>query len=624
MSIATESQPQTMEFKTELKQLLDLIIHSLYTKSEVFLRELISNSADAIDKVRFDGLTHPEMLEGNSDWKIRIMPDEKSGTLTISDNGLGMSAETIVDNLGTIARSGTRAFMEKLKQSNAQDRPELIGQFGVGFYASFMVADRVTVVSKMAGDAPAVRWESDGQGQYTISPAERESRGTDVILHLRDDQKEFLTEWRLRDIVKRYSDFIEHPIVLVTTKDDKTEEATLNSRQAIWLRPKSEIKPEEYNAFYKQIAHDMEDPLKVIHLAADGTLEFRALLFLPKQKPFDLFSGPPKASGVSLYVKRVLIAHDCEELLPTWLRFVKGVVDSSDLPLNVSRETLQHNPILAKIRTNLVNRVLKTLEEMKTTEPEAYKTFYAEFGAVLKEGLTQDFANRERIADLLMLESTKTASGEFTTLEQYVARMESAQSEIHYLVGETRAQIERSPYVESLRSAGEEVLLLTDPIDEFAVNSLGEYKGKRFKAADRSAGHAADSDSIKEKEAEFQPLLESLKSLLSEVKDVKLSARLRDSAACLVADEHAPSAHMERLMQRMGRDAAGRSKRTLEINPDHAVVKKLQALHAADKSDAKVELYGKILLDEAILAEGSRIEDPAAFASRINQVLAGG
>ena len=386
------SAPVRMEFKTELKQLLDLIIHSLYTKKEIFLRELISNAADAIDKVRFESLTNHDLLEGNSNWKIKLIPDKEKGTLTIRDNGIGMSPESIVQDLGTIARSGTRQFLENLKNADVKNRPELIGQFGVGFYASFMAADRVTVISRAAGPAGhAAKWESDGQGEFTVEPCEKETRGTDVILHLREDAHEFLDPWRLRQIVKQYSDFIEHPVTMDVErkKDDKTtiEEETLNSRQAIWLRNKNEIKDEEYKAFYKQIARDHEDPLKWIHMAAEGQMEFRAILFLPQAKPWDYHFSQPKA-GLQLYVRRVLITHECEELLPPYLRFVKGVVDSADLPLNVSRETLQHNPLLAKIGKNLVNRVLKTLEEMRDSEYEAYLKFYAEFGSMLKEGVT--------------------------------------------------------------------------------------------------------------------------------------------------------------------------------------------------------------------------------------------
>ena len=625
---AEHAAPQKMEFKTELKQLLDLIIHSLYTKKEIFLRELVSNAADAIDKVRFEALSNPALLEGNSDWKIKLIPDSAAGTLTISDNGIGMSRETIVDNLGTIAKSGTRAFLENLKKSEAQDRPELIGQFGVGFYASFMVADRVTVISRSAGSAAdGVKWESDGQGEFTVEAAEKATRGTDVILHLRDDDKEFLEPYRLRQIVKQYSDFIDHPVVMDAEKETDgkktTEEETLNSRKAIWLRPKSEIKQEEYDAFYKQVSRDFDEPLKTIHVVAEGAMEFKALVFIPQHRPMDWMMGPMPKAGLDLYVKRVLIQHQCEELLPSYMRFVKGVVDSSDLPLNVSRETLQHNPVLARIKSNLVNRVLRTLEETKTGEYETYLKFYEEFSQLVKEGVGQDFSNRERLADLLLFESTKTEAGKLISLEKYVGEMKAEQTEIIYLIGDNRALLENSPYIESYKAKGQDVLLLTDPIDEYLMSHLSEYKGKKFKAADKGDVAAESSEDEKKKAEELKPLLEAMKAKLTEVKDVRLSHRLKESAAVLVADDFAPSAHMERLMKRMGQPIdTGGYKRTLELNPDHPVVQKLMALQKADANDPKIESYGRLLLDQALIAEGSPINDPAGFAKRINALLA--
>ncbi len=630
MTATPNDAPEKMQFKTELKQLLDLIVHSLYTKKEIFLRELISNAADAIDKVRFESLTQHELLEGDSDWKIKIIPDEKAGTLTISDNGIGMSREQIVNNLGTIARSGTKAFLEQLKRADAPNRPELIGQFGVGFYSAFMAADRVTVASRPAGTKEGVKWQSDGQGEFTLETVEKESRGTDVTLHLRDDAKEFLSPWRIREIVKRYSDFIDHPIVLDAEKEKDgvktTEEETLNSRQAIWLRNKNEIKPEEYTAFYKQMSRDFDDPLKTIHVAAEGTLEFRALMFIPAHRPMDFMAGPEKKSGLDLYVRRVLIQHEAEELAPPYLRFVRGVVDSSDLPLNVSRETLQHNPVLAKIKSNVVNRVLKSLEELKDTQYDQYVKFYKEFGPYLKEGAGNDFANRERLADLLLFESTKTQPGEFTTLAKYLQAMPGEQKEIHYLIGENRLLIENSPYLEGFKERGQEVLLLTDPIDEYLVHTLATYKDKQLKAADRgSAPTDADAEArLKEQSQRFKPLLDAMtKSLDAEVKEVRLSSRLKESAAVLVADEFGMSAHMERLLNRMGRgEEAPEAKRVLELNPGHPVVQGMLALHGKDAADPRIENTARLLLDEAVIAEGSRVKDPAAFAKRINELLA--
>jgi molecular chaperone HtpG len=624
----TPIAPQKMEFKTELKQLLDLIIHSLYTKKEIFLRELISNAADAIDKARFESLTNHDLLEGNSDWKIKLIADEKAGTLTVSDNGIGMSRESIVENLGTIARSGTRAFVENLRKANVQDRPELIGQFGVGFYASFMVADKVTVLSRMAGPvSDGVKWESDGQGEFTVEPYEKPTRGTDVILHLRDDAKEFLKPYRLREIVKQYSDFIDHPIVTDVEREKDgnktTEEETLNSRKAIWLRPKNEIKQEEYDEFYKQLARDYEGPLKTIHVAAEGTMEFRALMFIPSHRPMEWMMGPPPKSGLDLYVRRVLIQHQCEELIPPYLRFVRGVVDSADLPLNVSRETLQHNPLLAKIRSNLTNRVLKTLEEMKSSEYETYLKFYKEFSQVLKEGVGLDFSNRERLADLLLFESTKTEAGKFTTLEQYITGMTADQKEIFYLIGETRSLLENSPYLESMKAKGQDVLLLTDPVDEFVFSHLSEFKGKPLVAADKAEAGTENTDEQKQKAEQFKTVLESLKKKLDDVKDVRLSHRLKESAAVLVADEHAPTAHMERLMHRMGQGDGRSFKRILELNPDHPAVTKMFKLFEQNAEDPKVESYGRLFLDQATIAEGSTIKDPAGFARRVNELIAG-
>jgi molecular chaperone HtpG len=627
--------PQRMEFRTELKQLLDLIIHSLYTKKEIFLRELISNAADAIDKLRFESLKSPELLgDEGADWKIRLVPDEQAGTLTVSDNGVGMSREAIVENLGTIARSGTRAFLETLKQAGAENRPELIGQFGVGFYASFMVADRVTVISRPAGGSltDAVKWESDGQGQFTVEPHEKPARGTDVVLHLRDDAKEFLREYRLREIVKRYSDYIEHPVVLEVEKEKdgnkKREDETLNSRQAIWLRPRTEVKPEEYNAFYRQISNDDEEPLRTIHVVAEGgATDFRALLFVPRKRGWDWLAGPEKKSSIDLYVRRVLIQHENEQVAPPYLRFAKGVVDATDLPLNVSRETLQHDPRLGRIRTTLVGRVLKALEEMKAEAYENdYLPFYKEFGGYLKEGVGQDFTNRERLADLLLLESTKTDAKDgakrYTTLAQYVGRMGADQKEIYYLIGESREMIEHSPYLEAFTARGEEVLLLTDPVDEYLVSALHEYKGKRLKAVDRADAQAPEVD--KAKQEQFRPLLDALKAKLAdEVEDVRLSSRLKESAAVLVAEGGAIGAHLERLLQRMGRgEELPPTKRTLELNGDHPAVQALRKLQQDNPDDPRVESYGRLLYEQALVAEGSRIKDPSGFAKRVNELIA--
>jgi molecular chaperone HtpG len=615
---------ETLQFKTELKQLLHLIVHSLYSHKDIFLRELISNASDAIDTVRFQALTKQELLENNSDWKIKIIADEKPATLTISDNGAGMSKESIVENLGTIAKSGTRAFIEALQQTDVKDRPELIGQFGVGFYSAFMVSDKVTVISRMAGlPADGVRWESDGQGAFSVESVHKAARGTDVILHLREDAKEFLQPWRIREIVKQYSDFVEHPIVMDVEKQEnkekKTVEEILNSRQALWLRNKADISNEEYNEFYKHLSHDSHEPARVIHYKAEGTIEFKALLYVPAQRPFDLLFGDQR-KGLHLYIQRVFIMDNCEALLPAYLRFVKGVVDSPDLPLNVSREILQQSAPLEKIKSNLINKLLATLDEMKRKEYDAYAGFYKELGPVLKEGVGQDWDNRERIAGLLLFESTKTDRGKYTTLDQYIEAMPVSQSEIYYLIGENRELIENSPYLETFKANRQEVLLLTDPIDEFVTGALVEFKGKKLKAVDKGEVSAADVDEVKKKE--FQGLLDYMKGKLTEVKDVRLSNRLKESAVCLVAAEGEMGAHMERLMARLGREKDFPvSKKILEVNPNHRAMQAIQKLYAKDAGDARLEGYCRVLYDQAVMAEGSKVRDPLAFAQHVNELL---
>jgi molecular chaperone HtpG len=616
---------ETLQFRTELKQILDIIIHSLYSHRDIFLRELISNASDAIDTLRFQSLTRPELAEGGSDWKIKLIPDDKAGTLTVSDNGIGMSRESIVENLGTIARSGTKAFLDALRQTDVQNRPELIGQFGVGFYSSFMVADKVAVVSRHAGDPPSagVRWESDGQGEFSVETAEKPSHGTDVILHLRDDAKEFLSPWKLRDLVKKYSDFVEHPIVMDVVHKDKDKEEvteeTLNSRKAIWLRPKSEITKEEYSEFYKHLSHDYQEPARVIHYAAEGVIEFKALLYLPAHKPWDLMWGDSK-KGLHLYIRRVFIMDDCEALLPLYLRFVRGVVDSPDLPLNVSRELLQQSAPLEKIKSNLVNKILKTLQELKTEDLDAYTAFYKELGIFLKEGVYQDRANHAQLAQLLLYESTRTKPGELTTLQKYVDAMPADQTEIYYLIGENREMLEHSPFLEAFREKEQEVLLMTDPIDEWVVGALLEFKGKKLKALDKGA---LDTAVDEEKKQRFQPLLDLLKAKLDEIKEVRLSNRLKESAVCLVADEGAMGAHMERLMQRIGKEREmPPDKRILEVNPNHPAIDAMLKLQSRDAADPRLEKYCRLLYDQALVAEGSRLKDPAAFTQRINELLA--
>jgi molecular chaperone HtpG len=614
-----------MPFRTELKQVLDIIIHSLYSHKDIFLRELISNASDAIHTLRFQGLTRPELLEGDEDWKIKLVPDEAAGTLTVSDNGAGMSAGSIVENLGTIARSGTKELLEQLRRADAKDRPELIGQFGVGFYSAFMVADRVAVVSRAAGLPPgqAVRWESDGQGEFTVEAAEKPARGTDVILHLKPQEREYLQGWRLRQLVKQYSDFVEHPIVMDVPAGEeggkKVAEEVLNSRKAIWLRAKSEVTPEEYNEFYKHLSHDFQDPAQVIHYTGEGAVEFRALLYLPAHRPLDLLFGD-RHRGVQLYVRRVFIMDDAEGMLPPYLRFVKGVVDSPDLPLNVSREMLQRSAPLEKIRSNLVHTVLRTLEAWRNKEPEKYLAFFRELGVFLKEGVVQDREHRERLADLLLLESTKTEPGKLTTLAEYAARMPVSQDAVYYLTGEARAVLEQSPHLEAFRAEGREVLLLTDPIDEWLTQALTEYKGKPLKAADR--GGLAAAEVAEETKRRFAPLLAFLKEKLPGVKEVRLTARLKESASCLVSDEGAMGPHMQRVLQRLGRgDEVPEAERVLELNPAHPAVGAVRKLFEQDPGDGRVLKYARLLHDQALIAEGGRVADPLALARTVNELL---
>jgi molecular chaperone HtpG len=612
---------ETREFKAELKQLLHLITHSLYSNPEIFLRELISNASDAINRLKFNSLGREDLLENDKDWKIRIRPDKDAATLTISDNGIGMTRDEVIENLGTIAKSGTKAFLEALQLQQEANRPELIGQFGVGFYSAFMVADKVTVVTRPSGpDSPATRWESDGQGAFTIESVEKSTRGTDVILHLKDDAKEFLEDWRIRQIVKKFSDFIEYPIVLETDKSaGQTNEDVLNSRKAIWLRSKNEVTPEEYNAFYRQLSLDDADPAKVLHYKGEGRIEFRALLFIPSHRPA-LWDWTEPKGGLRLYIQRVLIMEKCEALLPPYLRFVTGVIDSMDLPLNVSREILQQNPMLEVIQKNVIRNVLDALAALKNTEFEKYLAFHRGFASVLKEAFHQDAANREKVADLLLFESMNTPAGKYLTLKDYVEKMPPDQEAIWYLIGETREQIENSPYLEAFRAKNQDVLLLTDPVDEFAMPTLNSYQGKRLQPVDRGE-YPGKSEEVGADEESFKPLLAFLKTKLEgEVSDVRLSKRLTESAAVLIADAGAMTAHLERLLHRMGRTVEAQL-RVLELNPLHPAVIALRDRHAADPQDPLVDVHARLLLDQALIAEGSKLRDPAGFAKRINTLL---
>jgi len=621
----SQSDSETLSFRSELKQVLHLITHSLYTHKEVFLRELLSNASDAIDKVRFNSLDNEALAGDDRDWKIRVSPDNEAGTLTISDNGIGMTRAELVENLGTIAKSGTKAFIDHLKSADMAKRPELIGQFGVGFYSAFMVADKIRVVSRAAGASDAFLWESDGQGEFTISGAQRDGRGTDVILHLKEDEKSFLDTWQIRSLVKQFSDFIEHPILIAVEKKDgdntTVEDETLNSRMALWLRSKQDVTQEEYNSFYHQVSNDYGEPAKTMHIHAEGSITFKALLYIPKRKSWDLQFGDTKA-GPRLYINRVLIQDPCEALLPQWLRFVKGVVDCPDLPLNVSRETLQQNPLLEKIQKNLCKHVMKALEEIKQEDRPAYEALFLEFGQFVKEGLVRDFERRESIADLLLFEHINGDAGHLMALGEYVSSMVEPQTEIYYLCGEDRAALAANPCLETFKHLKWDVLLMTDPMDPFVMPSLAEYKSKHVKAADRHAPEMPESrQQVEEAAKVYGPILENIKSKLKAVKDVRLSTRMKESASCLVAADDSMDPRMEQLMARMGQ-GRGPSPRVLELNPEHPMVKALLNKCQSNPEDEMVGQYGQFLYDQALIAEGSRLPDPAAFLARVNKMAA--
>ena len=617
---------ETLEFKAELKQLLHLITHSLYSDREIFLRELVSNASDAINKCLFDSLANDDKLEDNKDWKIRIAADEDAKTLTISDNGIGMSREQVIDHLGTIAKSGTKAFLDAIKQKQQSDAPGLIGQFGVGFYSAFMVADTVTVITRTFGNASeGSKWVSDGQGSFTIETVEKATRGTEVILTLKEDAQMFLDPYKLKQLVRKFSDFIEHPVVMDSTEEvegkTETHEQTINNRKAIWLRPKNEVKPEEYDEFYKQVSNDNVAPAKVMHFSIEGSTEFKALCFIPAQKPFSYDWQEPKA-GLRLYVQRVLIMDKCEELLPPYLRFVSGVVDAADLPLNVSRELLQQNPHLETIRKNVVRNVLSGLDGLKNMDYEKYVTFYRGLGSMLKEGLARDWGNRDKVADLLLYESMNTEVGSYTTFADYVAKMPEGQPQIFFLTGENPELLRRSPYLETFKAKGYDVLLMSEPIDEFVIPQFGEYKGKKLQAADRGELKETGDDIPADVAASFANLMSALKMKIAETSDVRLTKRLTESAACLVAQAGGMTANMERLMRKYGEQPA-ENKRILELNPEHVAVKSLRDIHTANPDDPRIESFARLLLDQAVIAEGSKILDPVGFAKRINDLIAG-
>lgn len=611
---AETSSNNTYSFQTEIKQLLNLMIHSLYSQKEIFLRELISNASDAIDKRRFAALTDAALLPDEEEMRIRIQADKEAGTLTISDTGIGMSEQEVIDNIGTIARSGTKKFIEAIQDSDGDDaQTNLIGQFGVGFYSVFMVAGSVVLETRRAGEETATRWTSDGQGEFTIETIDQDDIGTSIVLTLKEDEKEYLEAFRVDHVIKKYSDHISLPI---ETLDEEGEWQTANTGTALWARTKNEIEEEEYNNFYQSLSFDSEAPLATLHHKVEGNLEYTSLLFLPKKAPFDLYQRDHR-HGLKLYVRRIFIMDDAEQLLPTYLRFVRGVVDSADLPLNVSREILQNNKDIDKIKARLVKRVLDELTRMSKDDQEQYQAFWAEFGQVIKEGMVEDFANKDTLIELLRFASTNTDSTEQSvSLQEYVSRIPDDQEAIYYITAETFAAAQGSPHLEVFRKKGIEVLLLTDPVDEWLVGSLSEYQEKPLKSVSR--GDLAldqDEEQSKQQEEDFAQVIESLQQQLeSEVKSVRLTNRLTESPACLVADENDPGANMERIMKAMGQNMPG-AKPILEINPDHAIVK------ALDADSEQFADWAKVLFEQAALSEGAPLQDPADYVKRINKLL---
>ncbi|MEO5366880.1 MAG: molecular chaperone HtpG [Magnetococcus sp. WYHC-3] len=641
--MTVNANPQTFQFQTEVRQLLDLMIHSLYSNKEIFLRELISNASDACDKLRFEALANDALYEGRADLGIRITMDKDARTLTVADDGIGMSREEVISNIGTIARSGTREFLGRLSGDQKADA-HLIGQFGVGFYSSFIVADRVTLLTRRAGSTEAVRWSSAGDGEYTLEAAEKPGRGTEVTLHLREDESEFLDGWRLRSIVRKFSDHIPLPIQMEEhrwSEDDKEEGKdgeevpqgprweTVNKASALWTRPAAELKEEDYHAFYQHVAHDYQPPLAHVHARLEGKYEYILLLYLPQSAPFNLYDQERK-HGVKLYVRRVFISEGAEELMPRYLRFVRGVIDSADLPLNVSREILQQNRAIEAMRKGAVGKVFGLLEDLASREPEKYATFWRHFGNVLKEGVIEDHANRERIAKLLRFASTAVA-GETpeVSLEQYVARMKPGQERIYFVTGETRAAAAGSPHLEIFRRKGVEVLLLGERIDEWLVGHLTEFQGKKLQSVSRgdldlsAIADAADAAGTQTPPAssadagQYAPLLERLRGVLGDtVKEVRLSQRLTDSPSCLVAGDHDMSAAMERLLKAAGQEVTA-AKRVLELNADHPLVARLKE----ETDSARLERWGRLLYEQALLSEGGQPDSPAGFVRRMNELL---
>ena len=621
---------QTMGFQTEVKQMLNLVVHSLYSNPEIFLRELISNASDALDKLRFLALENASLYDGDSDLHIDIEVNEKTKTITITDNGIGLSREEAIENLGTIAKSGTKDFLSHLTGEQAKDS-QLIGQFGVGFYSAFIVADKVTVKSRRAGvpAAEGIVWESNGDGEFTIDSCKKEQRGTQIILHLKDDAKDFLSDWRVRSIVTKYSDHISWPIKMKAApkldaegKEEKgakePEFESVNKATALWTRQKSEITDEEYKALYKHISHDYQDPLIWSHNHVEGKHDYISLLYIPGHAPFDLWQHEAK-HGLKLYVKRVFILDDAAQFLPRYLRFVKGIVDASDLPLNISREILQDNKQIDNIKSACTKRVLSMLEKISTQEPETYQKFWDEFGLVLKEGPVEDFANRDAIAKLLRFATTSSSGSQQTvSLSDYVGRMPEGQDKIYYITASSYNAAKNSPHLEIFKKKGIEVLLLSDRIDEWLTGHVSEFDGKKLQSISKGKIDLdVDEKDTKDQEESLAPMLKQIKSVLEDrVKDVVITHRLTDSPACVVADENDMGFEMQRILQSAGQNIPA-SKPVFEINPEHALIKRLHGI----EDDSCFEQWVIVLFEQALLAEGGQLDNPADFVSRVNKLL---
>ncbi|MCK5386667.1 MAG: molecular chaperone HtpG [Gammaproteobacteria bacterium] len=625
--MTVDAKKETLSFQTEVKQLLNLMIHSLYSNKEIFLRELVSNASDACDKLRFEALSDSALFEDDKDLKIQVDFDKEAGTVTVTDNGVGMTREEVIENIGTIANSGTKKFLDNMTGEQAKDA-QMIGQFGVGFYASFIVADNVTVETRRAGltSEHGVRWHSSGEGEFDLENINKEERGTKIILHLKKDEQEFADDWRLRSIINKYSDHISLPISMLK-RDDKgelTDELeAVNKASALWVRSKSDIKDEEYKEFYKHVAHDFDEPLSWLHNRVEGTQEYTTLFYLPKRAPFDMFERDQK-KGIKLYVKRVFIMDDADQLMPNYLRFIKGVVDSDDLPLNISREILQKNKHIDTIRSASIKKILSHLEKMAKNQPEDYASFWTEFGRVLKEGPAEDSANKEKIAKLFRYASTHNDSDiENISLDDYISRMKEGQDKLYYITGDSYAAVKNSPHLELFRKKGIEVILMHDRVDEWMISYLNEYDGKSFvniAKGELDLGDLEDKEDKKKAEKaakDYESLLKQMtESLGDKVKEVRVSTRLTDSPSCLVVEQQDMAVSMQKILKQAGHEVPN-IEPILEINVDHPLVKRL----SDEQDDDKFKDWSHLLFEQAMLSEGGQLEDPVAFVTRINQLL---